>query len=205
MNKDTKKKDMRKSKQLIIINKIVDFIQEIHTVGTHQHLIIWIKRIIIYIANELPKTEKYQRFITLIRENIKTNEVPPSLVFTQAVYVGDILKDLIQTVKYDFDDDHINDFYIDLHPKVKEHSLELFNDGHYAQAIFESAKALNNYVKEKAGITNRDLSDAMTRIFNENKPIIKLNDLATRSDKDEQEGFRFLYMGAMKSIRSKST
>ena len=31
---------------------------------------------------------------------------------------------------------------------------------------------------------------------------IKLNDDITRSDKDEQEGFKFLYMGAMKGIRN---
>ncbi|KKK66471.1 hypothetical protein LCGC14_2963740, partial [marine sediment metagenome] len=109
-----------------------------------------------------------------------------------------ILKDLATT----YDLDAVSEFYINLHTEVKEHSLELFNDGHYAQAIFESAKALNNYVKEKAGIINRDLSDAMSRIFNENNPIIKLNNLTTRSDKDEQEGFRFLYMGAMKGIRN---
>ena len=68
------------------------------------------------------------------------------------------------------------DFYINLHPKVKEHSLNLFKNGHYAQAIFESVKALNNYVKEKAQIIDKDLSDAMAKAFNENNPIIQLND-----------------------------
>ena len=68
------------------------------------------------------------------------------------------------------------DLYINLHPKVKEHSLNLFKNGHYAQAIFESVKALNNYVKEKAQIIDKDLSDAMAKAFNENNPIIQLND-----------------------------
>ena len=86
------------------------------------------------------------------------------------------------------------DFYINLHPKVKEHSLNLFKNGHYTQAIFESIKALYNYIKKKAQIIDKDLSDAMAKAFNENNPIIKLNDYISRSDKNEQEGFKFLYI-----------
>ena len=91
---------------------------------------------------------------------------------------------------------------IKLHPKVKEISLDLFNNGHYSQAIFESVKALNNFVKSKARIIDKDLAGAMAKAFNEQDPIIKLNDLITQSDKDEQEGFKFLYMGTMKGIRN---
>lgn len=113
-----------------------------------------------------------------------------------------LIQDLKERIEDTYDFGLLADVNLELHHKIKEISLELFRNKHYAQAVFESAKALNNYVKEKAGITDRDLSDTMTRIFNENNPIIKLNDLATRSDKDEQEGFRFLYMGAMKGIRN---
>ena len=130
------------------------------------------------------------------------SEDPPKI----AQYLREELLKLIQDLKERIEDTYdfglLADVNLELHHKIKEISLELFRNKHYAQAVFESAKALNNYVKEKAGITDRDLSDTMTRIFNENNPIIKLNDLATRSDKDEQEGFRFLYMGAMKGIRN---
>ena len=113
-----------------------------------------------------------------------------------------ILEEVVYSQLFDFYDEFSNDFYIDLHPKVKEHSLNLFKDGHYAQAIFESVKALDNFVIRKANIENEYLSKAMAKIFDEKNPIIKLNDLAKRSDKDEQEGFKFLYMGAMKGIRN---
>lgn len=42
----------------------------------------------------------------------------------------------------------------------------------------------------------------MAKAFSERNPIIKLNPLKTQSDMDEQEGFRFLYQGAMKGIRN---
>ena len=48
-------------------------------------------------------------------------------------------------------------------------------------------------MKYKAGITDKDLSDAMAKAFNENNPIIKLNDLATRSDKDELHSIYLIY------------
>lgn len=146
----------------------------------------------------MPNTEKYQRFITLIRNIIKTDEKPPTSAFNKAVSIGIILKDLIQTYELE----SINDFYIDLHPKVKEHSLKLFKDGHYAQAIFESVKALDNFVRSKANIPNEYSSKAMAKAFDENNPIIKLNDLSTISDKDEQKGFKLLFMGAITGIRN---
>lgn len=118
------------------------------------------------------------------------------------MHVLKILEELVYSQLFDFYDEFMSDFYIDLHPKVKEHSLDLFNDGHYAQTIFESGEALENFVKRKANITDEYLSKAMVKAFNENDPIIKLNKLTSRSDKDEQEGFRFLYMGAMKGIRN---
>lgn len=42
----------------------------------------------------------------------------------------------------------------------------------------------------------------MAEAFNEKNPIIKLNDLETKSDIDEQRGFKLLFMGAMTGIRN---
>jgi uncharacterized protein (TIGR02391 family) len=87
------------------------------------------------------------------------------------------------------------------HPKVVEASRPLFKDGYYAQAIFEAFKAVNNFVKEKA-VLSLDGKALMSKVFSEDAPIIKLNELLTQSDKDEQEGFKFLFMGAMVGIRN---
>ena len=38
--------------------------------------------------------------------------------------------------------------------------------------------------------------------FNETNPKIKLNDLSTVSEKDEQMGFRYVFAGSMTAIRN---
>lgn len=87
------------------------------------------------------------------------------------------------------------------HPKVVEASKSLFETGHYAQAIFEAFKAVNNFVKEKTG-KSLDGKTLMSEVFSERNPVIKLSELRTQSERDEQEGFKFLFMGAMVGIRN---
>lgn len=154
--------------------------------------------IITFIENEFPKTEKYLKIISLLKEFIKNDKDLVLNISETGNNVGKILLDLARWFKLD----SLNDLHIDLHPKVKKTSLKLFSNNHYAEAIFEAVKALNNYVKDKAGIIDKDLSDAMAKAFKEDDPIIKLNNLATRSDIDEQKGFKLLFMGAMTGIRN---
>jgi uncharacterized protein (TIGR02391 family) len=87
------------------------------------------------------------------------------------------------------------------HSKVVEASRSLFQTGHYSQAIFEAFKAVNNSVKEKA-CSELDGRNLMAQVFSETDPVIGLNDLKSQSDRDEQEGFRFLFMGAVVGIRN---
>lgn len=87
------------------------------------------------------------------------------------------------------------------HPRVVKVSRSLFESAHYSQAIFEAFKCVNNYVKSRTRRTE-DGRDLMAKVFNENNPVLKLNALSTQSDKDEQEGFKFLFMGAMVGIRN---
>jgi len=42
----------------------------------------------------------------------------------------------------------------------------------------------------------------MSTAFNEEKPVIKINELLDKYDRDEQEGFKFLFMGAQVGIRN---
>ncbi len=88
-----------------------------------------------------------------------------------------------------------------LHKKVVKASEGLFKDGYYSAAIFEAFKIVEIAVKNKSGLTisGREL---MSQAFSPSNPRIKLNDLQTETDKDEQEGFRFLFMGATQGIRN---
>ncbi len=87
------------------------------------------------------------------------------------------------------------------HPDIVIASKSLFESGHYAQAVLEAFKAVNNCVKEMTGLP-LDGKALMSKAFSEQKPLIKLNKLSTQSERDEQEGFKFLFMGAMVGIRN---
>jgi uncharacterized protein (TIGR02391 family) len=88
-----------------------------------------------------------------------------------------------------------------LHTEVVEASRELFEDGHYRDAIYRAFVEVNNFVKSKAN-SQLDGKKLMSTVFSLEKPVIKLNPLQTQSDRDEQEGFMFLFMGAMEGIRN---
>lgn len=88
-----------------------------------------------------------------------------------------------------------------IHPDISAVSLKLFDDGHYSQATFEAFKLLDQKVKNVSGIQESGYK-LMMAAFNETNPKIKLNDLSTVSEKDEQMGFRFVFAGSMSAIRN---
>ena len=93
------------------------------------------------------------------------------------------------------------------HPKVIEASKSLFETGNYASAILEAFKAVNIFVKAKSGLFPNELrgindKKLMAKVFNEKAPLIELNELVSDTDVNEQEGFKFLFMGAMEGIRN---
>ena len=81
-------------------------------------------------------------------------------------------------------------------------SRELFADGHYARAVGEAYKCLNNEVKARSGESNLDGDKLMRRVFSANSPILALNSLQSTSEKDEQRGYMDLFAGAMTGIRN---
>lgn len=89
-----------------------------------------------------------------------------------------------------------------LHPKICKVSKPLYESGHYSQAIFEAFKVVNTFVKDKAERNDLDGKSLMSSCFNTKNPILKLNNLKTDSETDEQEGFMHLFMGGMQGIRN---
>jgi len=88
-----------------------------------------------------------------------------------------------------------------LHPAVVEASTELFDNGHYPQAIFEALKALENRVKQQSGI-DKSGRDLMAQAFAGDPPPIDLRLEQGRSGEDEQTGFKLIFMGVMQGIRN---
>jgi uncharacterized protein (TIGR02391 family) len=88
-----------------------------------------------------------------------------------------------------------------LHPLILAVSDARFTDGHYADAIFAAFRAIETRVRELSGLdaTGKDL---MARAFNGNPPPINMKVQPGLSGDNEQEGFRFLFMGAIVGIRN---
>jgi uncharacterized protein (TIGR02391 family) len=88
-----------------------------------------------------------------------------------------------------------------IHPDIAGVSIKLYDDGYYAQATFEAFKYIDNQVKAVSGIEDTGFS-LMMNAFSETTPKIKLTELKTISDKDEQKGFRYIFAGTMSGIRN---
>jgi uncharacterized protein (TIGR02391 family) len=91
-----------------------------------------------------------------------------------------------------------------LHPRIEEASAQLYLEGHQGSAILEAFKAVNNRVKELAGpaAQGKDGKGLMDHVFNANAPVLRLNAAASTSDRDEQEGYALIFMGAMQGVRN---
>ena len=85
--------------------------------------------------------------------------------------------------------------------ELREVTRQLFFDGHYARAVEEAYKCVNNTVKAKAQISN-DGQDLMNQAFSEKNPILKLNELKTDSHRNEQVGYMLIFGGCMTGIRN---
>ncbi|NLE68400.1 MAG: TIGR02391 family protein [Lentisphaerae bacterium] len=88
-----------------------------------------------------------------------------------------------------------------IHPEIAGVSLKLFDNGHYSQATFEAFKYLDIQVKKLSGINDSGYKLMMVA-FAETAPKIKLTNLVTSSDIDEQMGFKFIFAGVMSAIRN---
>lgn len=88
-----------------------------------------------------------------------------------------------------------------LHPEIARAASNLYKDGHYANAVEASVKALNGLVRLRSGL-EFDGSTLMERAFNPSNPALKFNALADQSDKDEQKGFMMMFSGAVAGLRN---
>lgn len=89
-----------------------------------------------------------------------------------------------------------------IHPDLPAKVRTLFDDGHFPEATEHAFKHLDKEVQKHSGITAQSGFKLMMDAFNGAAPKVKLNALATTSDEDEQEGYRFMFAGGMKGIRN---
>lgn len=88
-----------------------------------------------------------------------------------------------------------------IHPSIPEHVKKLFDNGHYSQATFEAFKFLDKEVARLSKIKETGYK-LMMEAFQDSSPAIKLSDLNTRSGKDEQKGYQFIFSGSVMAVRN---
>jgi uncharacterized protein (TIGR02391 family) len=88
-----------------------------------------------------------------------------------------------------------------IHPKLPPKVKELFDDGHFAEATSHAFKFLDKRVEKLSGLSDTGFS-LMMEAFDYKKPKIQLTPLSNQSEKDEQEGYRFVFAGSMRAIRN---
>lgn len=81
-------------------------------------------------------------------------------------------------------------------------TIRLFRNKHYAEAVRRGCTHVNNLVKKKAGLASKDGPDLMHHAFRADAPVLRLNALASQSDRDEQDGYRHIFAGMMAGVRN---
>ncbi|MEJ6487900.1 TIGR02391 family protein [Nostoc punctiforme UO1] len=114
----------------------------------------------------------------------------------------DIPEKINEPIKPGRDIDYIMIGYlVHLHPYISKGCYKLFVDGHYAQSIEESAKAVLQYIREKTGLTT-DGDKLISAAFSTSSPILAFNDLSTETFRNEQVGFMEMLKGFVKGVRN---
>lgn len=88
-----------------------------------------------------------------------------------------------------------------IHTRLQSVSKKLFDDGHYALATFEAYKLLDKEVSAMAKLSESGVK-LMMKAFSEQSPLIRLTNMASTSEKDEQEGYKFIFSGSVMAIRN---
>lgn len=91
----------------------------------------------------------------------------------------------------------LRNIHTHLHPVSKA----LFDNGHYAQATFEAFKFVDKEVQRFSGISESGFKLFMSA-FADTSPAIILTKLSNTSEKDEQNGYKFIFAGSALAIRN---
>lgn len=160
--------------------------------------------------------ERFNRVLDALRQHDPSGAVPDPFELQRADYsgTGNTVKEpsfarfretVRETIGLVPEDDlrarpRPADAAVSWHPLIRDASAALFLDGHYSSAALEAFKAVETRVRTLAGVDS-DITN-MGQIFDEQKPVLRLNGLGTRSEVDMQRGYKLLFIGAMAGIRN---
>ena len=87
------------------------------------------------------------------------------------------------------------------HPEVSKHCTKLFSQGNYFHAVFEACKLYNKLVAEKAQ-SQKDGEPLMMEVWGWQNGVLKVTPCQTETDKNVQDGIKFLSAGLMRALRN---
>jgi len=91
---------------------------------------------------------------------------------------------------------------LDLHESLKDDIAQMFRDGHFNEAVRKALERFEKCIQDTLDDHKTFGRDLMAKTFNEQNPKIVLNAMKSANDRNEQEGFKFLTMGAMSGMRN---
>lgn len=86
------------------------------------------------------------------------------------------------------------------HQEIHRHCNKLFQQKNYFHAVFEAAKAYNKKVQEKSK-SSKDGQSLMMEAWT-STGVLKITQCQTETDKNIQEGIKFLSAGLMQALRN---
>ena len=87
------------------------------------------------------------------------------------------------------------------HSEVVKHCQVLFVQGNYFHAVFEACKVYNKLVGEKA-LSSKDGEPLMMEVWGWQNGVLKVTACQTETDKNVQDGIKFLSAGLMRAMRN---
>ena len=87
------------------------------------------------------------------------------------------------------------------HSEIIKHCRKYYGQGNYFHAVFEAAKVYNNLVKSKAQSVENG-TQLMHRVWDARNGVLKVNSCASETDRNVQDGIKFLSAGLMSVIRN---
>jgi|SRR6218665_178362 len=87
------------------------------------------------------------------------------------------------------------------HPEIVKHSQKLFLQGNFFHSVFESVKNYNKSVKVKSQ-SEKDGQALMLSVWGSESGVLKVTSCQTQTDKDYQDGVKFISAGLMSAIRN---
>lgn len=87
------------------------------------------------------------------------------------------------------------------HPEIIRHCQKLFVQRNFFHAVFEAVKSYNKEVKDKS-LSEKDGQALMLSVWGCDTGVLKATACKTQTDKDYQDGIKFISAGLMSAIRN---